>query len=143
MDPTTNPDPLPEKRGKDYEIGDMRGLNPYQKRTVRELYDLISDKNPNLINDENIDWEKLESELKEHKYRPNKEGNPWYKDHITVKFIRGRYEVWRNKLVVVAMARLKQFNNKIEVRYLAPIRNPHRVRYFQSVWKNSPFSKER
>ena len=133
---------MTEKRGRDYEIGAMKGQDPYQKRTVKQLEKLLDAKVPHLKDDNNIDWKKLEDEYKEHGYKPDKEGNPWYKKYITIKFIRGKFELWDGRLLVATMSRLKQLNRKVKIKFLRPVRAPHRKRYFQSQIKNSPFSKE-
>ena len=143
MDPTTNPDPLTEKRDKDYVIAEMRGQNPYQMRTVEELKKLVDARIPELEGDKDIDWKELEDNFKKHGYKPKKEGNPWYRNYITIKYIRERWEVWNGRLLVLTMARLGLKNRKVEVKFLRPVRNPHRVRFFQSRQKNSPFSTER
>ena len=143
MDPTTNPDPMTEKRDKDYIIAEMRGQDPYQMRTIKELKELLDRRIPELESDKNIDWKKLEDEFKEHGYKPDKEGNPWYNQYITIKNIRDQWQVWHGRLLVLTMARLGLHNRKVKIKFLRPVRNPHRHRYFQSVNKNSPFSKER
>lgn len=133
-------DSLTEKRGKDYEIGKAT-YNPYSTRTVKELKTILHKYHPHLKDDESIDWKTHEELYKKHGYYPTKEGNPWFRKHISIKFIRGRYQIWKNRILLQTMIRLK-VNRRIPIKFEKDLRLPHRDRYFQSKYKNSPFSKE-